>query len=67
MAEIPKDRGPKDRGPADHAWVNMDEDQEVRFWSKKFHVTPDRLRAAVDEVGPSAEAVARQLGKGRPQ
>jgi hypothetical protein len=57
---------PKDRGPQDQARVNMDQDYEVRWWSKKFKVTPDRLRSAVDEVGPSSKMVARQLGKEDP-
>jgi hypothetical protein len=61
MADNPKDRGPQDR-----ARVNMDQDYEVRWWSKKFKVTPDRLRNAVDEVGSSADKVARRLGKEDP-
>jgi len=61
MADNPKERGPQDR-----ARVNMEQDYEVRWWSKKFGVTPDKLRAAVDEVGSSSAAVARQLGKGDP-
>jgi len=56
----------QDRGPQDRARVNMDEDYEVRWWSKKFGVTPDKLRNAVDEVGPSSGAVARKLGKDVP-
>lgn len=53
----------QDRGPQDRARVNMDEDYEVRWWSKKFRTTPDKLREAVDQVGPSSKDVARRLGR----
>jgi hypothetical protein len=56
----------QDRGPEDRARINMDEDYEVRWWSKRYRVTPDKLRSAVDEVGTSSRAVARQLGKDEP-
>ena len=51
------------RGPADRTRVNTHEDYEVKYWSKKFGVTPEELRAAVKAVGPVAEDVARYLGK----
>jgi len=41
--------------------INIHEDYEVRYWSEKFGVTPDKLRAAVDKVGTSAEAVEQEL------
>ena len=49
------------RGPQDRSRINLSEDYEVRFWSKRFKVTPDALRAAVEKVGNSAEAVEREL------
>jgi len=61
MADNPKDRGPQDR-----ARVNVDQDYERQYWTKKFGVSEDELRNAVKEVGPAADAVARQLGKGDP-
>ena len=39
------------RGPQDRSRINLSEDYEVRYWSKKFRVTPDLLRAAVEKVG----------------
>lgn len=43
--------------------INVSEDYELRDWSEKFGVTPDRLKAAVDKVGPMADDVRRELGK----
>jgi Protein of unknown function (DUF3606) len=37
--------------------LKRDEDYEVRYWCKKFAVTPDKLQAAVEKVGKSAKAV----------
>lgn len=52
-----------DRGPADRARVNVHEDYEVQYWSKKFGVSADQLRAAVEKVGPMAADVEKQLAK----
>jgi hypothetical protein len=49
------------RGPQDRSRVNLSEDYEVRYWSKKFKVTPDLLRAAVEKVGNGAAAVEKEL------
>jgi Protein of unknown function (DUF3606) len=55
------------RGPADCTRVNTHKDYEVKYWSKKFGVTPDELRAAVKAVGPVAEDVAAILGNHLPR
>jgi hypothetical protein len=49
------------RGPQDRSRINLDEDYEVRFWSKRFRVPPDQLRAAVEKVGNSSDAVEKEL------
>jgi hypothetical protein len=49
------------RGPQDRSRINLSEDYEVRFWSKRFKVTPDLLREAVEKVGNSADAVEKEL------
>jgi uncharacterized protein DUF3606 len=36
---------------------------ELRYWSKKFGVSHDQLKAAVSKVGVMADDVARELGK----
>ena len=50
--------------PQDAKRINVNEDYELRDWSKKFGVTADQLKDAVSKVGTSAEAVERHL-KGR--
>jgi hypothetical protein len=51
------------RGPQDRARVNISEDYEVRYWSEKWSVSAESLKAAVAKVGSSANAVAKELGK----
>lgn len=51
------------RGQPDRSRINVHEDYELRYWSNKFGVTPDQLRAAVRAVGPMAHDVARHLGR----
>jgi hypothetical protein len=47
----------------ERAEVDLAKPAEVVGWCNKWGVTPDRLRAAVAEVGPSAVRVAAALGK----
>ena len=42
--------------------INVHDDYELRFWSKKFGVSPNELRCAVSKVGVFADDVARELG-----
>ena len=49
------------RTPADAQRVNVGEDYEVRYWTNKWNVTPQQLRAAVDKVGVMADDVEREL------
>jgi len=51
------------RGPADRQRINVHEDYELKYWSTKFGVTFEQLRAAVRAVGPMAHDVAGHLGK----
>ena len=55
----------KNPGAQDRSRVNVHEDYEVRYWTEKWGVTREQLVEAVQKAGVSAEAVARQLGKGR--
>jgi hypothetical protein len=50
---------------ADRARIAMSEPYEVSYWSKKFKVTPARLKAAVAAVGHSSKAVGAHLAKGK--
>jgi Protein of unknown function (DUF3606) len=36
---------------------------ELRDWSKRLGVSPEELKKAVQQVGTSAEAVRKHLGK----
>jgi hypothetical protein len=54
----------KDRGAQDRSRVNVNEDHEVRYWMQKWGVSEAQLIAAVRKAGVSADAVARELGKG---
>ena len=48
-------------GGHDRKRININEDYELRDWSKKFAVTPDELKAAVEVVGNDAKAVEAHL------
>ena len=47
----------KKRGGVDRALIAVSEKYEVAYWSKKFKVTPARLKYAVKKVGRSAKKV----------
>ena len=51
------------RGPQDASRINMNEDYEVQYWTKRFGVSKERLQSAVDRAGVGADAVAKELGK----
>jgi hypothetical protein len=52
------------RGGQDRKRINVNEDYELRDWAKKFGVSPDQLKEAVQAVGDQAEKVEEHL-KGR--
>src|ERR1700710_2282684 len=47
----------KKRGGVDRALIALSEAYEVSYWSKKFKITPAKLKAAVKQVGHSAKKV----------
>jgi uncharacterized membrane protein YebE (DUF533 family) len=49
------------RGGADRAMIALGERYEVAYWSKKFKVTPAKLKYAVKKVGHSAKKVEAYL------
>lgn len=51
----------KKRGGADRALIALSESYEVAYWSKKFKITPARLKAVVKKVGHSAKKVDAYL------
>lgn len=50
-------------GSPDRDRVNVHETYELNYWSEKFKVTHDELKAAVLEVGTSAKDVEAYLKK----
>lgn len=58
MADDPKKRHSPDRDR-----INMNQDHEVRYWTKELAVTEDELRQAVAAVGNQAKAVRQHLNK----
>ena len=49
----------------DKALIALSQPYEVRYWSKKFKVTPARLKAAVRAAGHSSKKVSAYLAKKR--
>jgi hypothetical protein len=50
-------------GKTDRDRINVHEPYELRDWSRKFGVTPDQLRAAVNKVGVMAKDIEAELTK----
>ena len=51
------------RGAGDRSRINLEQDYEVRDWTKSLGVSEAELTAAVKAVGNSAEKVKEYLGK----
>ncbi len=45
----------------DRSRINLQQDHEVRYWTKELGVTEEELRKAVQQVGASADKVREQL------
>jgi len=50
---------------ADRARIAVSQTHEVSYWSKKFKVTPARLKAAVAAVGQSSKSVGAYLARSK--
>ena len=51
------------RGQQDRQRINMSEDYEVAYWTKKWGVSREQLAEAVRRVGPMSASVAKLLGR----
>lgn len=49
------------RGTPDRTRINVNEDYELRYWSEKFSVSPERLREVVQDVGPMVKDVEKKF------
>ena len=47
----------------DRALIALSQPYEVRYWSKKFKITPAKLKAAVKAAGHSSKKVAAYLAR----
>jgi hypothetical protein len=47
----------------ERAQVDVSKPKEVVGWCNKWKVTPERLKAAVAEVGTSAVSIEKALGR----
>lgn len=50
------------RGPQDRSRINVNEDYEVRYWTKELGVTEERLRQLVKDHSVSVEAIRSAIG-----
>lgn len=58
MADNPQQRGSPDRDR-----ISLEQEHEVRYWTKTLNVSVERLRDAVKAVGHSADRVRDFLSK----
>jgi len=56
----------KNEGP-DRNRVNIHEPFDVAYWAMKWNVGAEKLKAAVAQVGPMVDDVAKVLGKKAPR
>jgi hypothetical protein len=52
---------PKQRGGQDRDRIAVNQAHELRDWAKKFNVSPEQLKEAVEKVGDRADAVEKFL------
>jgi Protein of unknown function (DUF3606) len=52
---------PQRAGSPDMRQINIDQEHEVRYWTKVLGIKPERLREAVKAAGTSVEAVRKYL------
>ena len=50
-------------GVAPKAAIDTNDDSETNYWAYRLNVSREELCAAIDEVGSSAAAIRRHLGK----
>ena len=50
------------KGQPDRSRINLNEDFEVKYWTKHLGVSREQLEKAVGKVGNSAAAVRKELG-----
>lgn len=56
---------PKQFGERQGKRINLSEERECRYWSERFGIRAEELRALVREVGPMVSDVERLLRRRR--
>lgn len=54
---------PTKRNAPDSKRINLNEDHEVRYWTRVLGISEQELRAAVGAVGDTAQKVREHLKK----
>lgn len=54
---------PTKTGAGDRERINVNQEHELRYWCEKFGVSPEDLKCAVEDVGPMAKDVEKELRK----
>lgn len=49
-------------GKADDIRINVNQDYELRDWSRELGVTPEKLKQIVTKVGPMVKDVKKAIG-----
>ena len=52
----------KQTGKPDDARINVDQEHELDYWSKRVRVSREKLKQAVERAGPMVKDVQRNLG-----
>jgi hypothetical protein len=52
---------PQDRGSRDGEYIDLANEQDVRFWTSELEVSSDDLREAIEAVGARAKDVRARL------
>lgn len=53
-------------GPVDNARIDIEREHDLRYWCRKFRVSPQELQQAVEAAGPLLRKVREHLHQRRP-
>jgi hypothetical protein len=48
--------------PPDPACIDVEDERALRFWARTLEAEEERIRRAVEKVGPMLEDVKKELG-----
>lgn len=52
----------KNKGQPDRSRINLNEDYEVKYWTRHLGVSREDLEKAISKVGNSVAAIRKELG-----